>query len=154
MSMIVARNLTKEFPQPDGGVKRAVAEVCFSIKAGEIYGLLGPNGAGKTTTLRMLSGMMAPTSGDALLNGHNILDDAQAIKKQIGFLTANTGLYPRLTSVLLRILHNVHNFVFGEFSTNLSAFFPDKCRFWRLRNSAVFVPVDTHLVARDMIKLC
>ena len=95
--MIVARNLTKEFPQPDGGVKRAVAEVCFSIEAGEIYGLLGPNGAGKTTTLRMLSGMMAPTAGDALLNGHNILDDAQAVKKQIGFLTANTGLYPRLT---------------------------------------------------------
>ena len=97
MSMIVARNLCKEFPQPDGGAKRAVDELSFSIQAGEIYGLLGPNGAGKTTTLRMLSGMMAPTSGDAILNGHNAMEDTQELKKHIGFLTANTGLYPRLT---------------------------------------------------------
>ncbi len=98
MSMVEARNLTKEFPQPDGGVKRAVDQVSFSIEAGEIYGLLGPNGAGKTTTLRILSGMMTPTCGDAVLNGHNVVHDVQSLKKQIGFITANTGLYPRLTS--------------------------------------------------------
>ncbi len=97
LTIVEARNLAKEFAQPDGGVKRAVDGVSFAIQAGEIYGLLGPNGAGKTTTLRLLSGMMAPTSGDAVLNGHSILDDDQEIKKQIGFLTANTGLYPRLT---------------------------------------------------------
>ncbi len=92
LSIVEARNLAKEFSQPDGRVKRAVDGVSFAIQAGEIYGLLGPNGAGKTTTLRLLSGMMAPTSGDAILNGHSILDDDQAIKKQSGFLTANTGL--------------------------------------------------------------
>ncbi len=95
--MIEAQRLVKAFPQPDGSEKRAVDGVSLSIGSGEIYGLLGPNGAGKTTTLRLLSGMMQPTAGFARLNGFDVCQDVQEVKKQIGFLTANTGLYPRLS---------------------------------------------------------
>ena len=97
MDMIVADNLVKVFPAPDGGEKRAVDGLSFRVERGTIYGLLGPNGAGKTTTLRLLSGLMAPTSGRAILAGHDVATDPQAVKRVIGFLTANTGLYQRLS---------------------------------------------------------
>ncbi|UCG15248.1 MAG: ABC transporter ATP-binding protein [Phycisphaerales bacterium] len=96
MHMIVAENLVKVFPAPDGGSTRAVDGLSFRVGSGQIYGLLGPNGAGKTTTLRMLSGLMTPTSGRAVLAGHDVVDDPQAVKRMIGFLTADTGLYQRL----------------------------------------------------------
>lgn len=95
--MIVADNLVKLFPQPDGGEKAAVDGLSFFVGAGQIYGLLGPNGAGKTTTLRILSGLMQPTSGRAILAGHDVAHDAAQVKRVIGFLTANTGLYQRLS---------------------------------------------------------
>ena len=69
MSMIVADNLRKEFTTVTGESRAAVNGLSFSVDSGQIYGLLGPNGAGKTTSLRMLSGLMRPTSGRALLNG-------------------------------------------------------------------------------------
>jgi sodium transport system ATP-binding protein len=65
------------------------------VQPGEIYGLLGPNGAGKTTTLRMLAGLMRPTSGRARINGHDI--GTQPSRAGIGYLTAHTGLYQRLS---------------------------------------------------------
>lgn len=94
--MIVADNLVKVFPSPNGGEKRAVDGLSFSVEKGQIYGLLGPNGAGKTTTLRLLSGMMKPTGGTARISGFDVTTDPQAVKRVIGFLTANTGLYQRL----------------------------------------------------------
>jgi sodium transport system ATP-binding protein len=97
MDMVVADNLVKVFPTPDGQGKRAVDGLSFRVAEGQIYGLLGPNGAGKTTTLRMLSGLMAPTSGTALLAGHDVATEPEAVKRALGFLTANTGLYQRLT---------------------------------------------------------
>lgn len=97
MDMVVADCLTKVFPTPGGWDKRAVDGISFRVGRGRIYGLLGPNGAGKTTTLRLLSGLMAPTSGTAVLAGHDVSEDPQAVKRAIGFLTANTGLYQRLT---------------------------------------------------------
>jgi len=97
MSMVVADNLHKSFPTADGDLKQAVCGLTFSVPRGEIYGLLGPNGAGKTTTLRLLSGLMTPTSGRALLNGRDAAIDRAAVKRDIGFLTANTGLYQRLS---------------------------------------------------------
>ena len=113
MDMIVAENLVKVFPTPDGAGKRAVDGLSFRVAAGEIYGLLGPNGAGKTTTLRMLSGLMRPTSGRAVLAGVDVADDPQAVKRAIGFLTANTGLYQRLSPRELLIffgeLHGLSN---------------------------------------------
>jgi sodium transport system ATP-binding protein len=97
MSMLVADNLVKTFPNPDGGEKRAVDELSFTVDRGQIYGLLGPNGAGKTTTLRMLSGLMTPTSGTATLAGFDVGRDPMEVKRVLGFLTANTGLYQRLS---------------------------------------------------------
>jgi len=96
-SMIEVEDLVKTFPTPDGQEKCAVAGISFHISAGEIYGLLGPNGAGKTTTLRILSGLMQPTRGRVLVQGADILADPRAAKRAIGFLTANTGLYQRLS---------------------------------------------------------
>jgi len=95
--VIQAIELVKVFPTTDGGEKRAVDGLSFQVRAGEIYGLLGPNGAGKTTTLRILSGLMGPTSGRALVNGLDLADDPAGAKHSLGFLTASTGLYQRLS---------------------------------------------------------
>ncbi len=97
MDMVIADNLVKTFPAPDGKEKRAVDGLTFRVGEGQIYGLLGPNGAGKTTSLRMLSGLMAPTSGGAMLAGYDVATQPQEVKRVLGFLTANTGLYQRLT---------------------------------------------------------
>ncbi|MBI4717422.1 MAG: ATP-binding cassette domain-containing protein [Planctomycetes bacterium] len=96
--MVVADNLVKLFPTPTGQEKRAVDGLSFRVAQGSIYGLLGPNGAGKTTTLRMLSGLMAPSSGTALLAGFDVARQPNQVKSVLGFLTANTGLYQRLTA--------------------------------------------------------
>ena len=98
MNMISLENLSKEFPTSDGRGKRAVGGLTLQVKEGEIYGLLGPNGAGKTTTLRILSGLMEPTGGKAVVGGFDVAAEPQQVKRAIGFLTANTGLYQRLTS--------------------------------------------------------
>lgn len=95
--MIEVAELTKVFPSPDGLEKIAVNGVSFRVEPGEIYGLLGPNGAGKTTTLRMVSGLLRPTSGRVHIDGVDVTDEPERVKRHIGYLTANTGLYARLT---------------------------------------------------------
>ena len=95
--MIQVVDLIKVFPSAGGPDKRAVDGLGFHVAAGEIYGLLGPNGAGKTTTLRVLSGLMRPTSGRALVNGADVATNLEQVKRSLGFLTANTGLYQRLS---------------------------------------------------------
>ena len=95
--MIRVEELSKVFPNPDGTLKRAVDRVSFEVVPGEIYGLLGPNGAGKTTTLRMISGLMRPTEGRVWIDGADVTDHPELVKRRIGYLTANTGLYARLT---------------------------------------------------------
>jgi len=97
MDPIVVDHLRKSFPTSDGSDKFAVDGLSFSVQRGHIYGLLGPNGAGKTTTLRMLSALMKPTAGRALVAGFDVATHASQVKRMIGFLTANTGLYQRLT---------------------------------------------------------
>ena len=96
-SAIEVVELTKEYRNPRGEVFRAVDRITFRALAGRIFGLLGPNGAGKTTTLRMLSTLIAPTSGVARVAGYDVTGDPEAVRRSIGFLTGSTGLYPRLT---------------------------------------------------------
>jgi sodium transport system ATP-binding protein len=101
--MIQIQNLTKSFTSTTKkGFKKtkttvnAVNDVSFECKPGRIFSLLGPNGAGKTTTLRIIAGIINPTSGTAIVDNINVADGDVAIKKRIGFLTGSTGLYERL----------------------------------------------------------
>ncbi|MBN1201788.1 MAG: ABC transporter ATP-binding protein [Anaerolineae bacterium] len=75
----------------------AVQDLTLSIEPGELFGLVGPDGAGKTTTLRMLAGILKPTSGEATVNGHDIVKEAEAIKQELGYMAQQFGLYPDLT---------------------------------------------------------
>ncbi len=90
--MVEVKELTKRF-----GEIRAVDGVSFECRPGEILGLLGENGAGKTTTLRILSTLLAPTSGTAVVNGHSVTEDPAAVRRSIGLIAADSGLYDRLT---------------------------------------------------------
>jgi sodium transport system ATP-binding protein len=96
--MIETRGLTKVFRDKKRGEIRAVDNVSFVCKPGQIYGLLGANGAGKTTTLRMLATILEPTDGTAIVCGHDVVDDPQKVRTNVGFLSAATALYPRLTA--------------------------------------------------------
>ncbi len=101
--MIKIKNLTKSFTtKTRKGFKKeivtvnAVNEVSFECKPGRIFSLLGPNGAGKTTALRMIAGIISPTSGTAIVDNIDISQGNDEVKKRIGFLTGSTGLYERL----------------------------------------------------------
>ena len=90
---LTAQHLTRRF-----GDRVAVDDVSFEMTAGEIFALLGPNGAGKTTTLRMLAGLIAPTSGSVQIGGDKITPDtAPGLRERIGFLTEAPGLWDNLT---------------------------------------------------------
>lgn len=95
--LVDARNLTKEF-RTRRGVIRAVDDVSFQCRAGEVFGLLGPNGAGKTTTLRMLATILTPTSGSVTIAGFDTKKNPDRVREQIGFLATETGLYDRFTA--------------------------------------------------------
>ncbi|HEY2459932.1 MAG TPA: ATP-binding cassette domain-containing protein [Candidatus Acidoferrum sp.] len=96
--MIDARSLSKRFQDKKRGEIRAVDNVSFSCKPGQIYGLLGANGAGKTTTLRMLATILEPTDGTAIICGHDVVEHPEKVRANVGFLSTATALYPRLTS--------------------------------------------------------
>jgi sodium transport system ATP-binding protein len=95
---VVVRNLRKTFYDEGRGEIKAVDAVNFECHEGEIFGLLGANGAGKTTTLRMLSTILTPTSGTATIMGHDVVVNPQGVRKNLGFYSATTALYPRLTT--------------------------------------------------------
>ncbi len=94
--MIEARGLVKRFHSPRTVV--AVDHVSFRCLPGQIFGLLGPNGAGKTTTLRILSTLMAPDEGSAVLNGYDVRREPERVRASIGYLSTSTGLYGRLSA--------------------------------------------------------
>ena len=98
--MIEARQLSKAFRKQGsrGEWIDAITEISFSARDGRITGLLGPNGAGKSTTLRILASLLRPDAGSATVDGHEVTADPLAVRRQIGFLPHNAGLYPRLTS--------------------------------------------------------
>jgi ABC-2 type transport system ATP-binding protein len=90
--MIKADHLTKRY----GGVT-AVSNLTFSCQPGEIVGLLGPNGAGKTTTLRLLTGYLPPSSGEAMIAGHHTVSESLAARQHLGYLPETVPLYPEMT---------------------------------------------------------
>lgn len=90
--IIKVKNLKKDF-----GGKVALKDISFSIKKGEIFGFLGPSGAGKTTTIKILTGQLKPSCGEAEVFNRSVLSFNKDIFKHIGILTDNSGLYDRLT---------------------------------------------------------
>ena len=92
MKAIESSNLTKKFDKVT-----AVNNLNLAIEEGEIFGFLGPNGAGKSTTIRMLCGILEPTSGSALVGGYDIITEADKIKTIIGYMSQSFGLYQDLT---------------------------------------------------------
>ncbi len=93
MNVIELKNLTKSF----GDIK-AVQDLTFSVQEGEIFSLLGPNGAGKTTTIAMLSTLLKPDAGDALVMGHSIRNDQMGVKSVLGIVPQEVALYEDLTA--------------------------------------------------------
>ncbi|MBD3223632.1 MAG: ATP-binding cassette domain-containing protein [Caldithrix sp.] len=89
---VETENLTRKF-----GSFTAVDSVTFRVKPGEIFGFLGANGAGKTTTIRMLCGLLLPTTGDARVAGLNVYTDSEGIKQRIGYMSQKFSLYEDLT---------------------------------------------------------
>ena len=92
MPAIKTSNLTKSF-----GSNIAVDNLTLEINKGELYGLVGPDGAGKTTALRLLTAIMEPTSGDAWVAGMSVIDEEEAVREKIGYMSQRFGLYEDLT---------------------------------------------------------
>lgn len=92
MNSIEVKNLTKKF-----GDFISVNEISFTVKKGEVFGFLGANGAGKSTTIRMLCGILKPTSGDAIVGGYSVMNQPEKVKQQIGYMSQKFSLYNDLT---------------------------------------------------------
>lgn len=90
--MLEIKDLYKQF-----GSLQAVKGISFSVKQGEVLGFLGPNGAGKSTTMRMITGFLPPTSGTAVINGHDVVTNPIAAKQQLGYLPENAPVYGEMT---------------------------------------------------------
>jgi ABC-2 type transport system ATP-binding protein len=86
--MIEVRNLTKDY-----GARRAIDTLNFSVEKGEVVGFLGPNGAGKSTTMKIITGFMAPSSGQALVAGFDVFENPLEVKRRIGYLPENPPVY-------------------------------------------------------------
>jgi ABC-2 type transport system ATP-binding protein len=91
--LIEVQNITKSF-----GDHKAVDGVSFNVEAGEVFGLLGPNGAGKSTLVGMVSTLLAPTSGDVVVDGHSVIKEPMAVKQTIGVVPQEVALYPMLSA--------------------------------------------------------
>ena len=97
--MIQTQNLTKIFTLGKNETIPAVVDLTLSVQEGEVFGFLGPNGAGKTTTVRMLTSLIGPSSGEAWVNGFSIRKEGQDIRRSVGILTENPGLYESLSAL-------------------------------------------------------
>jgi ABC-2 type transport system ATP-binding protein len=93
LSGIQVQGLAKRF-----GGRTAVEGLTFDVRPGEVFGLLGPNGAGKTTTVRMLTGLLQPSEGEAFVWGHSVRTHGEALRRTVGLLTEQPGLYDRLSA--------------------------------------------------------
>ncbi|HMC65024.1 MAG: ATP-binding cassette domain-containing protein [Planctomycetota bacterium] len=96
--MIQVENLTKSFRDLRRGQVLAVDHISFEARPGEVFGLLGPNGAGKTTAMRILCTVLRPTEGTARVAGYDVASQAAEVRRHIGFLSANTAIYDRMSA--------------------------------------------------------
>jgi ABC-2 type transport system ATP-binding protein len=112
MNSIEVNKLTKRF-----GKFTAVNGISFNVQQGEIFGFLGANGAGKSTAIRMLCGIIEPTSGDAMVGGHSVLKEPDKVKLQIGYMSQKFSLYNDLT-----VEENINFFggVYGLYNSKLA----------------------------------
>jgi sodium transport system ATP-binding protein len=96
--VIQVHGLGKRFLDYQRGWISAVTDVSFECRPGAIFGLLGPNGAGKTTTLRILSTVLKPSAGRAVVAGYDVVKDPEKVRSSIGYMSASTGIYDRMTA--------------------------------------------------------
>lgn len=113
MVLIEAEGLSKNY-----GDLKAVDDITFGVNAGEVVGILGPNGAGKTTILRMLAGILTPSSGKARVAGFDSTANSFEVKERLGFLSGETALYQRLTPrEVLAFFGNLHGMSRNEIAS-------------------------------------
>jgi sodium transport system ATP-binding protein len=96
--MIHVENLTKSFRDLRRGQVLAVDHISFDARPGEVFGLLGPNGAGKTTCMRILCTVLRPSGGTVRVAGYDVLTQASQVRQNIGFMSANTAIYDRMSA--------------------------------------------------------
>jgi sodium transport system ATP-binding protein len=96
--VIQVEHLSKKFLDYQRGWVSAVSDVSFECRPGAIFGLLGPNGAGKTTTLRILSTVLRPTAGRAVVAGYDVQTEPEKVRAHIGYMSASTGIYDRMSA--------------------------------------------------------
>lgn len=130
--MLEVRDLYKNF-----GHIRAVQGVSFSVKKGEVLGFLGPNGAGKTTTMRMVTGFIPPSSGTALICGHDITENPVEAKTQIGYLPENAPAYDSMTvEHFLRFVAKIRGFTGSELQERIMSAI-EKCHLEKVVNQSI-----------------
>jgi ABC-2 type transport system ATP-binding protein len=130
--MLEIKDLHKRF----GGL-HAVRGVSFTVNRGEVLGFLGPNGAGKSTTMRMITGFLPPTSGTAVVNGHDVVTDPIAAKREIGYLPENAPVYGEMTVVnFLRFAAEIRGFSGAERGRRVDAAI-ESARLGAVRNQTV-----------------
>jgi ABC-2 type transport system ATP-binding protein len=116
--MISIRNLAKRF-----GDQTAVRGIDLEIPAGQLVGLLGPNGAGKSTTIKMLTGMLLPTSGTAEIGGHDVVRDPLAVKRIVGYVPETGAVFETLTGLeYLELVAALHHIPDDEAATRIQRF--------------------------------
>jgi sodium transport system ATP-binding protein len=123
-AMISVERLSKSFVDLKRGDVAALESATFEVFPGEVFGLLGPNGAGKTTCLRILSTVLRPTAGRATVAGHDVATHASEVRRSIGFMSGNTGIYDRMTAwELVQYYGRLYGIPEGELQERLDRIF-------------------------------
>jgi sodium transport system ATP-binding protein len=122
--MIHVRELTKHYSDLRRGRFVALGGISFHARPGEIFGLLGPNGAGKTTILRILGTVLRPSSGSAAVNGFDVIAEPAQVRRHIGFISANTAVYDRMTGwEMVEYFGRLHGLAEDELVERMEAIF-------------------------------
>lgn len=130
--MIEVKSVSKEF-----GSIRAVNNLSFEVKKGEVLGFLGPNGAGKTTTMRMITGFFPPTSGSVSVCGHDVASEPVAAKTSIGYLPENAPVYDSMTAVdFLKFAGQTRGYKGGELKDAVEKAI-STCRLEKVRRQSI-----------------